>query len=342
MTLENYPLLKKGTYLNTAYMGLMSVSLSNYRRDYEQGYLNEGDSYKFNADNLLSDTHVNLSNFFGSLEKNTFVIPNFSTGIRKITNYLPFNLNVLLIKDDYPSLVNAFDEKKFNIDSIDIQENLELEIERRINYKKIDVLAISIVQYASGLLIDINFLKKLKSQYPDLIIIGDGTQFLGAHNFDFNSSPFDVVAASGYKWLLAGFGNGVLMISDYYLSRIKKKAFDLHDDIFTGHFNILSVASLNFSIKNFQKNDFNKLIKHKEKLSEKAKKIFSENCSIGEWVKNRKKHSSIFILEGNRKLYKTLIKNKIYCVQRGKGVRVSFHFYNTDKDLDKLIKVIKQ
>ena len=96
MTLENYPLLKKGTYLNTAYMGLMSLSLSNYRRDYEQGYLNQGDSYKFNADNLLSDTHVNLSNFFGSKEKNTFVIPNFSTGIRKITNYLPFNLNVLL------------------------------------------------------------------------------------------------------------------------------------------------------------------------------------------------------------------------------------------------------
>ena len=104
----------------------------------------------------------------------------------------------------------------------------------------------------------------------------------------------------------------------------------------------MSVASLNFSIKNFQKNDFNKLIKHKEKLSEKAKKIFSENCSIGKWVKNRKKHSSIFILEGNRKIYKTLIKNKIYCVQRGKGVRVSFHFYNTDKDLDKLIRVIKQ
>ena len=41
MTLENYPLLKKGTYLNTAYMGLMSLSLSNYRRDYEQGYLNQ-------------------------------------------------------------------------------------------------------------------------------------------------------------------------------------------------------------------------------------------------------------------------------------------------------------
>ena len=34
-------IIKKGTYLNTAYMGLMSMSLSNYRRDYEKGYLNE-------------------------------------------------------------------------------------------------------------------------------------------------------------------------------------------------------------------------------------------------------------------------------------------------------------
>ena len=40
-------------------------------------------------------------------------------------------------------------------------------------------------------------------------MIGDGTQFLGAHAFHFNTSPFDVLAASGYKWLLAGFGNGV-------------------------------------------------------------------------------------------------------------------------------------
>ena len=62
-------IIKKGTYLNTAYMGLMSLSLSNYRRDYEKGYLNEGDSYKFSADNLLSDTHVNLSNFLGPRKK---------------------------------------------------------------------------------------------------------------------------------------------------------------------------------------------------------------------------------------------------------------------------------
>ena len=133
MTSQNYPLLKKGTYLNTAYMGLMSESLSNFRRDFEMRYLNEGESYKLNANNLLFETHKTFL-IFGSKEKH-FVIFNFSTGIKYITNYLSTKLNVLLIKDDYPSLVKAFDEK-FNIESIEIQTNLELEIERRLNLKK--------------------------------------------------------------------------------------------------------------------------------------------------------------------------------------------------------------
>ncbi len=342
MASEIFPLLTKGTYLNTAYMGLMSEDMSNFRRDYEKRYLLEAEPYKLNEDNLLSETHENLAEFFDAYEKNIFAIPNFSFGIRQAISYLPENLNVLLIKEDYPSLVKAFDEKKFNIETISIQLELELAIAKRFEINRIDILALSIVQYTSGLLIDIDFLRQLKSQYPDLIIIGDGTQFLGAHHFEFKSSPFDVVAASGYKWLLAGFGNGVLMVSDFFLSRIKIKAFNLYDDIYIGHLNILSVASLNFSIKNFQKNNFFKLIEQKEKLSKKAKRILSDNFFIEEWVKKRKEHSSIFILDGNKTLYNILTKNKIHCVMRGKGVRISFHFYNTQKDLDYLIKVLKK
>ena len=67
-------------------------------------------------------------------------------------------------------------------------------------------------------------MRKIKIQYPDVILVGDGTQFLGEHNFNFDSSPFDIVAASGYKWLLAGFENGVMMISEAYLNLTQKKS----------------------------------------------------------------------------------------------------------------------
>ena len=135
--------------------------------------------------------------------------------------------NKPLIQEEYPSLVKAFEEGDFNIHKIPMQPEIEVAIEKRLAKGDIDILALSIVQYASGLFIDIEFLKDLKERYPNLIIVGDGTQFLGAHHFNFDTSPFDVVAASGYKWLLAGFGNGVLLISEAYIDMIRKKPLAL-------------------------------------------------------------------------------------------------------------------
>ena len=88
--------------------------------------------------------------------------------------------------------------------------------------------------------------------YPNLLIVGDGTQFLGAHEFNFDNSPFDIVAASGYKWLLAGFGNGVVMISASFLERAIN-ATAMRERFFQGHFNILGMASLGFAIDQLEK-----------------------------------------------------------------------------------------
>ena len=71
----------------------------------------------------------------------------------------------------------------------------------------------------------------------------------------YKRQPFDIVAASGYKWLLAGFGNGVMMISEAYLNLIQKKSIALFNLIFNGHFNILATARLKFAIEAFENNN---------------------------------------------------------------------------------------
>ena len=223
MSTEIFPLLTKSTYLNTAYVGPMSKSLAAFRRKHEADYVQNGGEYKINAYKAIEETHETLANFFGSSPDNTFVVPNFSIGIRTAISLLPKKLNILMFTEEYPSLVKAFEERDFHVHKIKMQPFIEQAIEKRLALGDIDVLALSIVQFASGLLIDIKFLKKIKNQYPNLILVGDGTQFLGGHNFNFDSSPFDIVAASGYKWLLAGFGNGVMMISEAYLNLIQKK-----------------------------------------------------------------------------------------------------------------------
>ena len=89
-------------------------------------------------------------------------------------------MKVLQIEEDYPSLSNAFKENNFFCSTIPMQPQLEDAIERQLEKGETDILALSIIQYTTGLLIDFDFLKRMKLLYPNLIIVGDGTQFLGA------------------------------------------------------------------------------------------------------------------------------------------------------------------
>jgi selenocysteine lyase/cysteine desulfurase len=75
-------------------------------------------------------------------------------------------------------------------------------------------------------------------------------------------------------------------------------------------------------------------------LATEAKKRFEELDLLNVAVVKREQHSSIFNIRAKNGLFQKLKENNIICSQRGKGIRVSFHFYNSLEDLDKLIEVI--
>ena len=74
--------LKSSTYLNTAYVGLMSRSLYDFRSNFEKDYLLNGDKYKIDAYERLDKTHATISSFISSKKEQTFFVSNFSVGIR--------------------------------------------------------------------------------------------------------------------------------------------------------------------------------------------------------------------------------------------------------------------
>jgi selenocysteine lyase/cysteine desulfurase len=79
---EDFPALKSSTYLNTAYVGLMSRPLHEFRSSFENNYLLKGDQFKIDAYDRLENTHAAISNFIGSKKEHTFFVSNFSVGIR--------------------------------------------------------------------------------------------------------------------------------------------------------------------------------------------------------------------------------------------------------------------
>jgi len=82
----------------------------------------------------------------------------------------------------------------------------------KISTSKPTAFAFSLVQYVSGIKLSDQFLKTLKTAFPDILLMVDGTQFCGTAPFNFEDSAIDVLISSGYKWMLGGYGNGFVFI----------------------------------------------------------------------------------------------------------------------------------
>ena len=102
----NFPALKNKIYFDTARSGLMYDELLNWRNSHENHFLKEGSQFRLNDEELLNETRLEINKFFNSPKSRTFLIQNFSIGLSKLLNSLKSNQSVMIIKDDYSSIID--------------------------------------------------------------------------------------------------------------------------------------------------------------------------------------------------------------------------------------------
>tara|TARA_R110002051_G_scaffold212227_1_gene277418 strand:- start:1558 stop:2643 length:1086 start_codon:yes stop_codon:yes gene_type:complete len=354
--IKQFPILNQYVYANTAASGLLYDDLLDWRQEHDLDFLIEGSIMKAKSLKMLGNTRKTVGQFFGCDPSNVALIPNFSIGINFLLEGLPKEHKVLLIDGDYPSLNWPFENRGYDITKIPLDEHLEVAILEAVKTKGISVLALSLVQWLNGIKVDLDFIKTLKKNFPELIIIADGTQYCGTESFHFEESGIDVLGASGYKWLLAGYGNGFMLFKDGIKKAFSPKAvgfnsanidltakdavsFNKHFE--PGHLDTLNFGSLKFSLDFLSKIGIDNITSHLKSLSELAKKEFTALGLLEDAVINRSSHSTIFNIKGGDKLFQKLTENDVLCAQRGGGIRLSFHFYNTEKDIQKIVKLLK-
>jgi selenocysteine lyase/cysteine desulfurase len=62
---------------------------------------------------------------------------------------------------------------------------------------------------------------------------------------------------------------------------------------------------------------------------------------LDDTVMTRKEHGSILNIRGNDALYQYLEAENVSCSQRGGGIRLSFHLYNTETDIEAIVQILK-
>lgn len=335
----HFPILDKCVYLNTAYVGLPSTGLMDYRTSYDKNYLTEADHFKIKGYERLESQRQTLSSFIGSQYPNTFITPNFSVGFRLFLDFLPSDTRFLILKEDYPSLETAIRERGFSVEQVPMGPHVEEVIATALQEGKFDVLAVSVVQYTNGVYLNQQALVNIKKRFPNILILADGTQFLGAELFTFDASPFDLIAASGYKWFLAGFGNGLVTVNSRFIDYCQTSFETIAAKVYAGHFDFLGAASLAFAVRQLEAWNFPRLVEQKNQTTTYLKKGLEKRELLSPMVQKRKDHAAIFNIAATEDFYQQLLVAGVRCSYRAQGVRISVHFYNTTEDIDAFFAV---
>ncbi|GGE69998.1 cysteine desulfurase [Pedobacter psychrotolerans] len=328
--------------------------MAKWRTAHDQQFVEGGSEFKMAHSPLLETLRTNIADFFKAEVSNVFLTQNFSLGFNTLLDGLPKTEHFLLLNDEYPSVAYPITSRGFKHSYVDIDENLEDNILAAIEKNKPTVFAFSIVQYISGYRMNPEFIKKLKQTYPDLLLIADGTQFCGTTDFSFEDSGLDALCTSGYKWLLAGYGNGFILLSDQLKNHLyeDRKLAQLPSAPFVkgkkplafcfepGHLDTLNFGSLNESLNMIRNVGISTIEQTTQALSQLARTQLHHRGLIPDYLAKQKYESTIMSLPLNQHMVDQLAEAKILCSPRGTGTRISFHFYNTEEDLQKLLAVL--
>jgi selenocysteine lyase/cysteine desulfurase len=313
-----------------------------------------GSGFRVQQATFLEGVKDSLAHFFKADRAFTFLVANFSSGYNAFLDGLSGNHRFLLLTGEYPSVYYQVQSRGFAYDMVNLGDHLEERIIEHIRQFNPTVFAFSLVQYSNGVKLSHDFLHELKSIFPELILVADGTQYCGSESFDFSGSAIDVLIASGYKWMLGSYGNGFVLMKEATASRLyadeqgrslPEEAFLKHKSRLAlrfepGHQDTLSFGSLQHSLSFLTQTGYSFIEAQITTLAQQAKAAFADRGLLDDYVVKRTKHSSILKLNIDDDLVRKIAAENITCTSRGNGLRVSFHFYNEKEDLDKLLDVI--
>lgn len=355
------PKEKETIYLNTAGCGLISPAALQAGTDLYKGFEKNASAASEHWRNVdMGAIRENISAFMGARSEHIALIPNFSYGINAVVQSLKGNEKVLLYKKDFPSVFIPFTINNFDIVWIDDEDDFFIDpdkLEAAIMEQQINIVAISQIHWQSGFKLDVKRLCDFCRKNGVWTVI-DGTQSLGSIAISMQDLQPDVFIASNYKWMNAGFGTGLLYMNTAFANTYPPRFSGAHSNAYSFPENkfIYNGDATNYepgSVDMFGFSVLNKAIEEKNKWG--MAQIEAHNSSLTATLlaqltnlpveliggHNKKNRGSIVVLkDADQKIYQQLLANNITTTGRNGTVRISLHFYNTAKDIEKLVTVL--
>lgn len=352
---------KKSIYLNTAGTGLLSSEAIQTAKNFlDQAAINPSLAFHEWMEKDLPELRKDTARLLETNEENISFLPNFSFALGAVLQSLNGKGKKVLLYDmDYPSLNMPFEVGDFDCYYIQDEDGFHLStaaILQKIKQQKIDIVALSHVQFLTGYKVDIESIGKY-CQEKGVLFIVDATQSMGALPLNFDKLPVDVMIGSSYKWLNGGMGSAILCTKKDFLEKYPPEiagfgSLDQSDDkhwkyspsnrsFEPGHMNATGLLQLHQGIRQKIKIGVAQIAQHNTDLIHDlhAGLLSSPFEIIGENDLENRLH--ILIFKAPKNSAEDLQKAGFVLTWRKNTIRISPHFYNTKEDIQLFLKALK-
>lgn len=207
---QQFPATKKYTYLNAAQKG---------KRFYDE-IMARGDLVWDEWLDRKEDVRKKIAKFINADKSEIAFTLNTSHGMNLIAEILQKRGEVITMDDEFPSSTFPWLNNGYKVHFIKPKNAVYLieDIDKK-NNKKTKIIVTSYVQYCTGFRQDLIELGKLCKK-KGLIFVVNATQAIGAMPVDVKKANIDFLVFTSLKWLMAGYGIGVLYMSKKWFNKI--------------------------------------------------------------------------------------------------------------------------
>ena len=361
---EQFPVTKKKIFLNHAAESPLPKPVAEAVKKYATEFSSTG---KASVD--CEDGGKPLfGRLVGAKAGEIALVENTSVGLNIAASTLDYPQGSKIVTTDleYPSVVYPWLRKSLGV-KVQYVNNvggriLLDDMEKAVDDKTVAV-AISHVEYANGFRNDLRVLSEIVHEHGAFLIV-DAIQSVGTMHLDVKRDDVDFLMAACYKWLLSPQGAAYLYVKDELIEKfeppfvgwasVKQETFDTADFYDIWNLNLSKTASrfevgtpctislvgareamkmlLNYGVENIRK----RIMKLTDRLIEAAEDLGLKLQT----PKEKQSRSGIvnFKIDKPQKFVEKLGKKGIVVSVRANGIRVSPHFYNTEEEIDSLMK----
>jgi len=365
------------TYLNCAYMAPL---LKSVEKEGIKGLRKKRNPTQVSPQDFFTDTETLRQEYAKLIHakdpSRIVLIPSVSYGMATVAKNLTItkDQHIIVASEQFPSNYYPWqslcEETGASLRSISPPEGFTNRgkqwNERILEAINANTRAVAIghVHWADGTRFDLEAIRKRTKDVGALLII-DGTQSVGAMPFDVEKIKPDALVCAGYKWLLGPYSLGLAYYGEYFdqgkpveenwINRQSSEDFSslvnyqakyqagmLRYEV-GEHSNFILVPMLLKAIQQLNNWGIGNIQEYCTSIGEESILKLQEKGFVIEDKEWRGSHLFGVRLPQQMDLEKvkaSLLKHKVYVSVRGIALRVAPNMYNTEADLQKLVRVL--